>query len=105
MLLQRLIDEFKDYFRLKFQITFKGTIHTYLGVLHTLLDTNQLQLTRTKLLNLMFEELGISSTTPYDTAAIEYSSEADLDGLYPGENYRNIGGLILYCLHSRILLP
>jgi hypothetical protein len=53
----------------------------------------------------MFEELGISSTTPYDTAAIEYSSEADPDGLYPGENYRSIGGLILYCLHSRILLP
>ena len=73
----QLIDEFKDYFRLKFQITFKGTIHTYLGVLHTLFDTNQLQLTRTKLLNLMFDELGISSTTPYDAAAIEYSSVAD----------------------------
>ena len=53
--IQRLIDEFKDYLRLKFQITFEDTTHTYLRVQHTLLDTNQLQLTQTKLLNQLFK--------------------------------------------------
>ena len=99
--IQQLIEEFKDYLRLKFQITFKDIIHTYLGVQHTLLDTNQLQLTQTKLLNQLFEELGISSETSQQTAAIENSKVVDPDGLYPGENYRQIVGLILYCLHSR----
>jgi hypothetical protein len=99
--IQRLIDEFKDHLRLKFQITFKDTINTYLGVQHTLLPTNQLQLTQQKLLNQLFEELGISSVTNQETAAIENTRVVNPDGLYPGNNYRSIVGLILYALHSR----
>jgi hypothetical protein len=98
---QRLIEEFKDHLRLKFKITFKDTVHTYLGVQHTVNNDKSLTLTQTKLLNDLFTELGITSTTSLEAISIETTKTTTSDQPYTGTNYRKIVGQMGYILNSR----
>jgi ASC-1-like (ASCH) protein len=98
---QHLIEEFKDHLRLKFKITFKDTIHTYLGVQHTVNHDESLTLTQTKLLNDLFTELGITSATSQETISIETNRTTSSDQPYAGTNYRKVVGQMGYILNSR----
>jgi hypothetical protein len=97
-----LIEQFKTHLRTQFTITFKDTVHTYLGVQHTLDSDGRNKLSQTKLLNELFDKMDINSETSLRTPSTAYPRKVS----FPDEpadltEYKSITGIMQFLIKSR----
>jgi hypothetical protein len=99
---KNLIEQFKDHLRTKFTITFKDSVHTYLGVQHIRDSDGSIQLKQSKLLQELFDKLNISSTTSVQIPVVENPTAiSNADELCDQTEYKGIVGMLLFLEKSR----